>query len=103
MKMNNNLKTSPTNKSTKSSPAKSIKSFKSNAESAPNKNVSSPDKNIQQKSKEISDTKSFIAFTENLNESLNEDILPKNRVDDAGDEEERNTEMNKSEGIEIVI
>lgn len=86
MKMNNNLKppSMTSNKSAKSSPARSpimsIKSQKSNAESSPKKDAS--------------DTKSFIAFTEVLDENqLNEEVCEKSQ---GGSEESK-------EGIEIVL
>lgn len=91
MKTNNNLKVSPVNKSMKSSPArtptKSIKSHKPIAESTPVLNQQ------QKTTKETSEAKSFISFTENLDESLNEEasIL------------EQEGAADKSEGIEIVI
>lgn len=100
MKINNNLKVSPPSKSLKSSPArtptKSIKSHKPIAESTPVTNSSDKNNNQQQKTtKETSDAKSFISFTENLDENLNEDASVL--------EQEEAADMNKSEGIEIVI
>lgn len=100
MKINNNLKVSPPSKSLKSSPArtptKSIKSHKPIAESTPVINSSDKNNNQQQKTtKETSEAKSFISFTENLDENLNEDASVL--------EQEEAADMNKSEGIEIVI
>lgn len=108
MKINNNLKVAPSpNKSVKTSPArtptKSIKSHKPIAESTPINTATDKNQNIQQpKTKEISDTKSFITFTENLDESLNENAFEKIKVLEEEHEEEV-AETNKLEGIEFVI
>lgn len=107
MKINNNLKVAASpNKSLKSSPArtptKSIKpSHKPNVavdESTP-MNAAAPDKNNQ--IKDASETKSFITFSENLDESHNENIYEKSIVIE-GEDEGDNAEMNKLEGIDVV-
>lgn len=102
MKINNNLKVSPPHKFVKSSPArtptKSIKSHKPIAESTP---VNNSNNQQQKTTKETSEAKSFISFTENLDESLNEEASILEQEEEAA--AAATADMNKSEGIEIVI